>query len=273
MMFRLLARVSFLTALLGPAAVPARADEVDRLFDFTDAFYLQNGINPANISGRRQAGPAAVVDDAPFDYQRDLRALSTIPAYDHSGGINFFTVFGGGDVTLFTNNSAGRQARQLADASPEYVFPKQGADPIGLGNGRQSNLLDMRHGYFSNNPLGIWIHVWVNYTPKAFNTNDGRKELADVARKNGLALDGTPLIKSTGDIDKLFKKGLITKTLRPTNDRLRYAFCPVIEDPTDGGIAPDQFLNYVKLPNGEPLEPEFLLNFLSLQMLGDWYDD
>ncbi len=38
-------------------AVPSftKADVEDRLYDFTDAYYLQNGVNPALISGRMQA--------------------------------------------------------------------------------------------------------------------------------------------------------------------------------------------------------------------------
>ena len=31
-----------------------KADVEDRLYDFTDAYYLENGVNPALISGRMQ---------------------------------------------------------------------------------------------------------------------------------------------------------------------------------------------------------------------------
>jgi hypothetical protein len=268
-------RPGLLALLLGVivfATSPARADEEDRLYDFTDAYYLQNGVNPAAISGRRQADGVRATADIPyFGYQRPVRALLTFPAYDHSANPWFFTVLGGGNASLFTNDDAGRYARQIADRSIEYVFPPRTADPLSLG-GRQSNLLDMRNGYFSNNPLGLWLHVWVNYTDRAFNTADGRKELNDLARRNGLAIDGTPIINTVGDIDRLFSKGLVTKLTRPANDPLRYAICPVIEDPTDGGIAPDQYLSYTKRPDGAPLEPGFLLNFLSLQETGDWAD-
>ena len=270
---RFVARLSFLTVLFGAVAAPARADESDRLYDFTDAYYLKNGVNPAAIDGRRQVGPLAVEDEPFFSFQRPVRATLTLPAYNHSGDFEFFTVLGGGGTGLFTNNAAGKKARSIADASPEYVFPRKGTDPVGLGAMRQSVILDMRHGYFSNNPLGLWIHVWVSYTDKAFNTKDGRKELAKLAEDNGLDLDGTPIIKTVSEIEKLTKKGFVKQTLRPANDPLRYAICPVVEDPTDGGIAPDQFLAITRLANGDPLEPEFLLNFMSLQMFGEWCDD
>lgn len=267
--------VCSLTALLGMLALtpaPVRADEEDRLYDFTDEFYLFNGVNPAAISGRRQpVPPVAVADEAFFPYQRDVRALLTLPAHDHSGNTWFFTVMGGGSTTLFTNNAAGRRARQIADTSIEYVFPRASAAPLSLST-RQAVILDMRNGYFSNNPLGLWLHVWVSYTPKAFNTTTGRKELAALAQRNGLDADGTPIIRTISEIDNLFKLGLITKQTRPLNDPLRYAICPVIKDPTDGGIAPDQFLAYDKFADGSPVEPHFLQNFLSLQLTGEWDD-
>jgi hypothetical protein len=108
---------------------PARADVEDRLYDFTDAFYLRNGINPAALVGRRQANPPLAVADRPmFSYQRPVRALLTLPAYNHSGGEEYFTVLAGFSAAAFTNNAAGARARQIADAAPEYVFPVRGAN-------------------------------------------------------------------------------------------------------------------------------------------------
>ncbi len=128
----------------------------------------------------------------------------------------------------------------------------------------------MRNGYFGKDPLGLWLHTWVNFTPKALTTPAGKKALNAMARKNGRAFDGTPIIASLSDIDSLFAKGYITKTTRPDSDGLRYAICPVIEDPTDGGIATDQFLAITLKTNGKPVEPEFLVNFESLRLTGDW---
>jgi hypothetical protein len=252
------------------APIISRADVEDRLYDFTDAYYLENGVNPAMISGRIQPGPIAVEDTPNFPFQRNVRALLTLPAYDHSGNINYFTVLGGLAATAFTADGAGREARAIADSFIEYVFPQKGTDPVGLGAFRQSVLLDMRNGYFSNDPLGIWLHVWVSFTDKALNTRAGQKALNDLGRKNGRDLDGTPILRSVGDIDSLFKKGYVTKTTRPVTDSLRYAICPVIEDPTDGGIAPDQFLGITLKDDGTPLEPAFLSNFESLRLTGDW---
>ena len=253
---------------IAAAAAPGRADVADRLYDFTDAYYIQNGVNPAAIDGRRQPGPLAVSDAPNFSLQRPVRALLTLPAYDHSGHAWFFTVLGGFSNSGFTADAAGRKARKIANASPEYIFPRAGTDPVGLGAMRQSVLLDMRKGYFSNNKLGLWIHIWVSYTPKALNTKDGRKLLEDLAEDNGLDLDGTPIIAKRSEIEKLAKKGYVTLKTRPLNDPLRYAVCPVIKDPTDGGIAPDQFLAFTRKADGTPLEPDFALEFESLRTTG-----
>jgi hypothetical protein len=253
-------------------AVPSftKADIEDRLYDFTEAYYLENGVNPALIGGRMEPGTGIAVNDTPiFSYQRDVRALLTLSAYDHSGNINYFTVLGGISADAFTADSAGQEAGSIADSFTEYLFPQASTDPIGF-TFRQSSLLDMRNGYFGKDPLGLWIHKWVNFTPKALTTRAGKQFLKSMARKNGKALDGTPIIATTSDIDSLLSKGYITVQTRPESDPLRYAICPVIEDPTDGGIASDQFLALPLKSDGTPVEPSFLDNFESLRTTGNW---
>jgi hypothetical protein len=260
-----------LTALLAMPSI-MNGDVEDRLYDFTDAYYLQNGVNPALISGRMEAGNGTAVNDTPiFSFQRDVRALLTLSAYDHSANINYFTVLGGLSAEGFTADAAGQAARAIADSFTEYLFPQLGTDPIGF-TFRQSSLLDMRNGYFGKDPLGLWIHKWVNFTPKALTTRAGKRFLNSLAKKNGKASDNTPIIATTSDIDSLLSKGSITVSTRPETDPLRYAICPVIEDPTDGGIAPDQFLALPLKTDGTPVEPAFLENFQSLQSTGDWAD-
>ena len=237
----------------------------DRLFDFTDAYYQQNGVNPANISGRRQPIlPLATTDTPLVPYENNTRALLTLPAYGASGAVEFFTVLGGGNASIFLNDAA----RLNAEKYREFFFPKKGTDPVGLGATRQDNLLDTRGGYFSNDKLGIWLHTWVSYTAAAFNTRDGQKALADLAKKNGADLDGTPIITSASDIDNLAAKGFVTLTNRPLTDTLRYAICPVVNDPRNGGIAKDQFLRAALKPDGTPLDPDFVAQFDSLQATG-----
>jgi hypothetical protein len=259
------------TAFAALAVTPAVADVTDRLYDFTDAHYMQNGINPAKLAGRKQAPSASAVIDTPFySWQRNVRVIGTSGTYTSNGSIAYFAVMASFGPDGFTNDAAGVRARQIADSYVEWVFPKRGADPVGLGNARQATVVDTDGGYFSNNPLGLWLHVWVNYTDRAFNTRDGQKMLSDLAAKNGLALDGTPIIKTKSDILNLYSKGFVVLLQR--NDGLRYAVCPVIKDPRDGGIAPDAFLNTARKPDGSPLDPAFVTNFNSLQTTFDWAD-
>ena len=256
-------------ALVAFNAAPARADVTDRLYDFTDAYYAQNGINPAKLAGRKQAPAANAVFDTPFfAFQRNVRVIGLSGTYTANGSIAYFTVMAGFGPDGFTNDAVGQRARQIADTYAEYLFPKLGTDPIALTAQRQATVQDTDHGYFSNDPLGLWLHVWVNYTSQAFNTKDGQKALADLQKKNGLALDGTPIIKTTSDISNLFSKGFVTLSTR--NDGLRYAVCPEIRDPRNGGIAPDAFINSLRKPDGTFLDPAFAANFLSLQSTGNW---
>lgn len=51
-----LLRVALLVMTSGAVAYPAasaRADDGDRVYDFTDAFFLRNGVNSAGLVNRR----------------------------------------------------------------------------------------------------------------------------------------------------------------------------------------------------------------------------
>lgn len=66
-----------------------------------------------------------------------------------------------------------------------------------------------RDGYFSNNPLGIWLLVFVSYTDRAFDSEEGREALMKLAEDNGVDLDGTPVIKTVSDLEDLEKEGFV----------------------------------------------------------------
>lgn len=262
-----------LTTLFTASINLTHADIEDRIFDFSDAFYWQNGVDPGKIVNRVNGTPPRSVFDVPlFSTQSNVRVTATNPAYAHNGNITFWSVMGDLFVEGFTNDAAGRRAKAIADRSILYVFPTRTGNPIGLGNNRQADVVDLTNGYFSGNPLGLWLHTWVSYTDRAFNTSEGRKALNDLSRKNGLALDGTPIVRTLSELNNLFSKGLAARRLRNPNgsEGPMYGICPVIEDPTDGGIAPDAVLNFVRNPDGTPLEPAFPANFNSLQTSGRW---
>lgn len=260
-------------AVAACSITPLVAGNSDRPYDFTDAYYLKNGVNPTAIFNRvNGTAPRSVIDVPYFASQRNIRVRSTNPAYSDNGNMTFWTVLGDLNAAGFTNDAAGKKAKELADKYILYVFPTKTGNPIGLGNNRQADIVDLRNGYFSNDPLGLWLHVWVSYTDKAFNTSDGKKMLADLEKKNGLALDGTPIIRTASELENLLSKGFAAKRLRKSDgsEGPMYGICPVIKDPTNGGIAPDAFLNYVKKADGTPLEPYFVTAFNNLLNGGTW---
>jgi len=264
----------FMLAMLVSASTVARAGIMDRLFDFTDAYYAQNGVDFTRIFGRRQVtGNGNSVFDTPnFVFQRNVRASRLNPAYSDNGTPTFWAVMGDLNAQSFLNNAAGRNAKIIADRYKLYVFPTRTGNPIGLGNNRQADIVDLSGGYFSNDPLGLWLHVWVSYTEAAFNTAEGRRTLADLQSRNGLALDGTPIIKNLSELNNLFSKGLAAKRFRNPDgsEGPMYGICPVIRDPRNGGIAPIDTLAYVRKPDNSPLEPFIVNQFLSLQQTWNW---
>lgn len=270
-----------LLGLVAATAVPAGAvtagdDEPGEefpLYDFTDRFYTRNGVKVDALVARRSgADGLSVVDNSPDRNHRDVRVTFTLPGYDHSGDTLFWTVMADLAPNPFTKNAAGREAKQIAEGSPVYVFPTRDGDQLGIGNNRQADLIDMRHGYFSNNPLGLWVHVFVSYTDAAFDTAAGREALAELEDRNGLALDGTPIIAELGELENLTDDGFVRQQKRPATAVGRYFVCPVFKDPRDGGIATDAFLATVRQEDGTPLRAEahFVRDFESLQDTGDW---
>src|SRR6266571_4642382 len=169
-------------------------------FDFTDSFYLQNGISPANILSRvdgtcpaNDMPSCSVVDNSNTDPdRRNIRVLSTTAGFDHEGNPLFYNINGMATPSTFTNDAAGQKAMQTANFFSAYIFPKANGNPLSpaLSNRRQDNVFDTRNGYFVANPLGLWTAVFVSYTPEAFTTPVCQTALADLTAKNGTDLDG-----------------------------------------------------------------------------------
>lgn len=252
-------------------------------FEFSDATYRSHGVVPENIVLR--VGTSArsgdfVVDNTNTDpNRRNIRAIETTPGTTGSSGLTYANIFGVLNSTSFEHNAAGeltargQVAFDTAERFRVFIFPKASngsiLDPF-LPNKRQDNLFDTRDGYFSNDPLGMWLAVWVVYTPKAF-TNDGHKELDPIAATNGRDLDGTAILTSPSQIDNLAAKGFIELRTRPVNDSVfRWVICPIPEDPRHGFIRPDAFIRDVKRSDGTPVFPALGNNFRCLQQSGDW---
>jgi hypothetical protein len=254
-------------------------------FDFTDAVYRAHGILPENIVlrvGDASRGGDFVVDNTNTDPNRtNIRTIETTPGTTGTSGLTYANIFGVLNSTSFERDSGGnlttrgQQAFDTAERFRVFIFPKASngsiLDPF-LPNKRQDNLFDTRNGYFSNDPLGLWVAVWVVYTPKAF-TAAGKKELDPIAATNGRDLDGAAILTSPSQIDNLASKGLIELRTRPVDDPVfRWVICPIPEDPRDGFIRPDAFIRDVRRADGTSVFPSLRNNFNCLQQTGDWCD-
>ena len=201
-------------------------------FDFTDQFYLNNGINPANILQRvgtatnnslnwaiSQPGDASPCPNT--DQNRNqTQVLQTTSGFAFDGSILFYSIMGFVTPNTFNTDSSGDNARQIADRRMAFIFPKRQSDGSyilspALGNRRQDNLFDTSGGYLGQDPLGLWILEFVELTPFG-DSPAGQQILAPFAQMNGVGTDGTPVITTLSDIQSLADQGvfkLVTRNL------------------------------------------------------------
>ena len=243
----------------GGIVAPLRQGQVQKksgdrypIFDFKDSYYLQNGIDPTKIIGRPNGTGSSVIDNTVADpTRRNVRIKQAVGAYDDGGDPAFFAVLGLFNENAFTNNSAGRAQREIADKYIAYVFPKAGTNPLGL-NKRQDDIIPLNNGYFSNNPLGAWRMWFVNYVPGSMNSGEGREVAQELIEENGVDADGTPFIRSMNDLKDAVEAGIVTLTTRANNGSqgTPWFFCPVYKDPRGGAITADATLAVVRNPDG-----------------------
>ena len=156
------------------------------------------------------------------------------------------------------------------------------------------NAIDGSGGPFSyngDNLVGLWIITYHWYTAAGFGphqTPDCKAALDFIAKRNGLTLDGTPLIKTGAELhfveNNLQGNEVNDFPPPPTNACAAegnlsplgkdggpvWLICPSIPDPTHGGIAPDSFVDTVRKPDGTPLDLQISLSFNCLQKNGDF---
>jgi len=137
---------------------------------------------------------------------------------------------------------------------------------------------DSPFGYFCDDLLGMWINTFFWYTVDPANpgTTCG-PILAALAKKNGLTLDGTPIIKTADELNNQLEAngcGAEGKlAFDGTDGGPVWDVCPAIPDPRAGAIARDAFLDQVVNSKGVPQNIGFTLNFLSLQLFGVFFNE
>jgi hypothetical protein len=242
--------------------------EERRPFDFSDKYYYANGIEPEALVNRRNGADGQSVPDSINDSRfRDVRILSVYPAYDQDGRIIYFNLYGELYKDGFQVSAAGDRAAELAHLYPLYIFPSTGQE----AEFRQAHLINLRDdGYFEKNFLGLSVQIVVEFTD-LIKTEDGQREMAALAARNGYSGDGTPLIKTALEIEELTGKHYVTQKIKGLYDPAEpsFAVAKVLPDPQGGAIAPDAFLlNDL----GLKAEQGFVEQFECLQAKGRWCD-
>ena len=132
-----------------------------------------------------------------------------------------------------------------------------GNDPLNQGGAGASN---SPFGYFCDDLLGMWIITYFWYTVDPANPGPVCGPiLSNLAKKNGLSLDGTPIIKTADELNnQLEANGCGAEGQEDAGGAdggAVWLICPALPDPRAGAIAKDAFLDQVLKPNGAPLDP------------------
>lgn len=265
-MIKMSLHLFFLLAIAAAASVPAQspngglnrhaptAIENKRPFDFSDKFYEDNGVFGPLMTDRRNGSDGSSVFDYTADpNRRQVRITATMPAYAADGSMVFWNPYGEFLKTASTPNSAGDDAYINAHRHPVYMFPSETVKH----SMRQAALIETSDAYLEKNPLGLGVVVDVEFTPEIFS-DIGKRVTADLIARNGVSLDGTPIIRRLEEIDTLRRLRMIRTTFRgeDSGQEAVYLAARILHDPTQGAIAPDAFLKFVQTSKGEPLAAE-----------------
>jgi len=242
--------------------------------DFTDEYYAMHGIIARDIIGRRTGTDGlSVFSNSSNPYHTNIRVIATIPAYDQFGNMFFWYPLGEVQDSGFMQDKVGMRALEMAKQFPIYVFPDSKIiDYRAFANTRQASLMDntlMPTKSEDLNPLGIREIRIVNYTEKAFD-KEAIEMMNFLAKKNGMAADDTPMIRSMEDINMLLKHEMITAEPTKTYGG-QYSIGPVLYNPINGVIARDAYL-WMTMKDDRPLPGEdlFVWQFYCLQKTGNW---
>jgi hypothetical protein len=256
--------------VVGPATLASGGDgggaTTGPPFDFSDAFYRRNGLDPTRIVGRVNGSDGrSVLGTAPDANHSNVRLTATAGGFDHDGALVFFVVPGQVAPATFLAGSAGQSALSIANEFTAFGFPSAS----GKGR-RQDDVFDTRHGFFGKDPLSIWKKAAVAYTSAALNTSAGQQALASLASANGTDADGTPLIRTTDNIESLQSNGFVTVTTlaQDGSQGPPWFLCPLLVNPGPAAIARDATLNVARRADGTAVVPQLVTKFNCLQAGG-----
>jgi hypothetical protein len=194
-------------------------------FDFSDAFYITNGLDPENFDFRvSPEDENATWSESPDAQHNNTRILEANGGFDSAGQLLYYPAPPANiSAQAFLPNAAGQHAREIANEFRAFIFPKRDGNPVGPppANRRHDNMFDTSSGYLTDNPLGLWRVTFPRYTDAALFPKWDPK-LDELAARNGLDLDGTPIIKRLSEILELEALGLLELIKRPEDGSLGF---------------------------------------------------
>ena len=235
----------------------------------------QNFFNTANQTGGAGNARGLAMQDIVSNFEAYAALTQRLP--DGTFAVTPCGTMGTGDPHCFPVTSvATPQLRQdwrfasnrnAIDGSDNNVVNGSGPGAVIVNNSP--------FGYFCDDLLGMWIitYFWFTVDPANPDTVPGCGAiLAALDKKNGVSLDGTPIIKTADELNNQLEANGCgaegKEDVGGMDGGAVWLICPAIPDPRAGGIAPDAFLDQVRTSNGIPLDLNFTINFLSLQIFG-----
>lgn len=216
----------------GEADFPQSGSEVGRGpgFQFSDAFYAANGINAQEMRNQENgaAGPSRFgafyrgVGDAFVapGISPDSRFIDDTRIRIHNMGTNAageMLFYPDPPAFFFESAFLSQQTKDLTNRSFVFLFPRTvaGPNPVagcagspvsgdlldpGPCNRRQDNIFDTGKGYLTSNPLQLWRIVFVTWDGPDVHTPQCQAKMTELAARNGLDTDGTPVFKRVREI-------------------------------------------------------------------------
>jgi len=246
----------------------------------------------------------------------NVRILATVGGFDNFGNDEYINIIAFlNDSGIFQNTPIGQRTLNIASSFQAYTAPRQklangtiATQPCSNPNGtpivsnvtghpiggttscfvpspvtsteRHDKSFDITlNHYFCDDIAGFWIITYFYWLPSALVTPTPAP-VAALAQKNGVSLDGTPIIREPNDLDAMEGQGFADEFNLPPDgsqgptgggqDGPVWLVCPTLQDATNGAIAQDAFLDAAKLPNGNFQDADLAANFASLQRTGQF---
>ncbi len=199
-------------------------------FQFSDDFYAANGIDAVELRNQENGATAPSrfgafyrgVGDAgtALGVAPDSRFLDDTRITIHNMGTNAageMLFYPDPPVFFFESAFLTEDTKALTNRSFVFLFPRTvpGPNPVpGCGgapvsgdlldpgpcNRRQDNIFDTGNGYLTSNPLQLWRIMFVTWDGPDVGTPECQAKMAELAARNGLDTDGTPVLKAVREV-------------------------------------------------------------------------